>query len=180
MTEIEVRKVSRQKMKDRVTPFKYESPGHYAVTLDSEPDGWTIRLRRQGLESPFRKNDEGDGLVQLYKGDSEIYLAFVGGEEAGQVQVEYEEWNRSLRVWDIDVWPGFRRKGVGTALMKKCRERAKALGARRLILETQSSNLPAVEFYRSLGLDLMGLDLYNYTNQDPERGEVRLEFGLLL
>jgi ribosomal protein S18 acetylase RimI-like enzyme len=57
---------------------------------------------------------------------------------------------------------------------------AKERGARMLILETQSCNVPAVNFYVKYGFALIGLDIAAYSNMDAERKEVRLEFGLKL
>lgn len=46
-----------------------------------------------------------------------------------------------------------------------------------LVLETQSCNVSAIAFYLKHGFELMGLDTAAYSNEDVERGEVRLEFG---
>ena len=48
------------------------------------------------------------------------------------------------------------------------------------VLETQTCNERAIAFYRKMGFEIIGFDLYAYTNQDPERHEVRLEMGLKL
>jgi len=53
-------------------------------------------------------------------------------------------------------------------------------GARMAVLETQTCNERAIAFYRKMGFEIIGFDLYEYTNQDPERHEVRLEMGLKL
>jgi len=34
-----------------------------------------------------------------------------------------------------------------------------------------------IVFYRKNGFDIIGFDLYAYTNTDPERHEVRIEMG---
>ena len=50
-------------------------------------------------------------------------------------------------------------------------------GARMAVLETQSCNENAIAFYRKNGFEIIGFDLYAYSNTDPERHEVRLEMG---
>ena len=70
-----------------------------------------------------------------------------------------------------------RSRGVGTALMKTIERSAEDAGARMLILETQSCNENAIAFYRKNGFEIVGFDLYAYSNADPERHEVRLEMG---
>lgn len=54
---------------------------------------------------------------------------------------------------------------------------AKASGARMMVLETQSRNENAIAFYKKNGFELIGFDLYAYSNTDPERHEVRVEMG---
>lgn len=57
---------------------------------------------------------------------------------------------------------------------------AKGSEARMIVLETQSCNENAIAFYRKNGLDIIGFDLYAYTNTDPERHEIRIEMGKIL
>lgn len=85
-----------------------------------------------------------------------------------------------MRVWEFLVKKEFRRRGIGAALMKHAVEVAKQKGARMLVLETQSCDVPAIGFYLKQGFDLVGFDLAAYSNEDIERKEVRLEFGLPL
>ena len=75
---------------------------------------------------------------------------------------------------------GYRRRGYGALLITKAREIARAQGRRALILETQSSNSAAIAFSLSQGLTLMGLNTSEYTNQDVENHEIRLELGCLI
>ena len=46
-----------------------------------------------------------------------------------------------------------------------------------MVLETQSCNENAIAFYKKHGFDIIGFDLYAYSNSDPERHEVRTEMG---
>jgi len=50
--------------------------------------------------------------------------------------------------------------------------------ATMLVVETQSCNVPAINFYLKNGFELIGFDTAAYSNEDIERKEVRLEFGL--
>jgi hypothetical protein len=49
-----------------------------------------------------------------------------------------------------------------------------------LVLETQSCNVEAIQFYLKHGYELIGFDVAAYSNQDTEKNEVRLELGLKL
>ncbi len=57
---------------------------------------------------------------------------------------------------------------------------AKEKGARMLVLETQSCNTKAIQFYLKQGYELIGFDTTAYSNEDIEKNEVRLEMGLRL
>ena len=70
-----------------------------------------------------------------------------------------------------------RGQGIGSMLMARIKEAARASGARMLVLETQSCNEAAIAFYRKNGFSVIGFDLYAYSNADPERREVRIEMG---
>lgn len=70
-----------------------------------------------------------------------------------------------------------RGSSVGTVLLDAIQEAAAASGARMIVIETQSCNENAIAFYRKNGFEIIGFDLYAYSNDDPERHEVRLEMG---
>lgn len=61
--------------------------------------------------------------------------------------------------------------------MNRITEAAESTGARMIVLETQSCNESAIAFYRKNGFSIIGFDLYSYSNNDPERHEVRIEMG---
>ena len=61
--------------------------------------------------------------------------------------------------------------------MNRITETAESTSARMIVLETQSCNESAIAFYRKNGFSIIGFDLYSYSNNDPERHEVRIEMG---
>ena len=54
---------------------------------------------------------------------------------------------------------------------------AESAKARMAVLETQACNENAIAFYRRNGFEIIGFDLYSYSNDDPEKCEVRIEMG---
>lgn len=56
--------------------------------------------------------------------------------------------------------------------MKAVEKSAKSAGFRAIGLETQNTNVPAIEFYEKCGFELEGIDLSYYTNHDVTAGEV--------
>ncbi len=51
----------------------------------------------------------------------------------------------------------YRNKGVAKALMDALHEKAKALGAKRCLLEVRVSNLPAISLYEKYGYEKYGV-----------------------
>lgn len=68
-----------------------------------------------------------------------------------------------------------RGKDYGTLLINQAKEIAEKEEFREIILETQSCNSKAVEFYTKDGFKINGIDFSSYTNNDVEKKEVRLE-----
>jgi len=52
-----------------------------------------------------------------------------------------------MRIWELLVKEGFRRKGIGALLVDYAVKLSKKRGVRMLVVETQSCNVPAINFY---------------------------------
>jgi ribosomal protein S18 acetylase RimI-like enzyme len=102
------------------------------------------------------------------------------GRQVGWIELGYDSWNNRMRVWEFLVQEEFRKRGIGTLLMNHGVKIAKEKGARMLVLETQTNNANAIDFYRNFGFELIGFDLAAYSNEDTTKKEIRLELGLKL
>ena len=88
-----------------------------------------------------------------------------------------ESWSNRLRMTELWVHPDFQKQGLGGKLMDFAKDYVRKKKYRTLMLETQSCNVNAVDFYLHKGLTLIGFDACCYNNKDLERKEVRLEMG---
>ena len=159
--------------------FRYTTSHHYLVSISRMPADIHIQLKREALPEPLVKSFESS----LYSGwltDPKDFGAFDEEKLLGFIELSLEDWNNRLRIANIWVDEDHRCQGIGKALIAKAIETAKAAGQRALVLETQSCNDPAISFYQSCGFELIGLDTTHYNNDDIQRGEVRLEFGMSL
>ncbi|HAA84950.1 MAG TPA: N-acetyltransferase [Kosmotogaceae bacterium] len=175
---VEIRELKPDSLVNRVVTFEYESGLYYDVTVEKTLTGWEIMLTLREFDKPFVRRFE-ERLIEDYKTDPRIFAAFVDDEEAGLALIG-RLWEGSYRVWDFYVWQEHKRRGIGRALMKQIEDTARSENSRRIVLETQSSNYPAISFYLSCGFQLCGFDTSCYSNQDIENKEVRLEFHKLL
>ena len=69
-------------------------------------------------------------------------------------------------VTDLVVLRRQRRQGIGTALLLASQDWALQKKNRRIILEMQPKNFPAISLAQKLGFDLCGYNDHYYTNQD--------------
>jgi ribosomal protein S18 acetylase RimI-like enzyme len=159
--------------------YRYRTPGHYALRLEPRARSFRATLRYRAFPRPIAKAFTSD-LFAPHVPEARAFAARLLGEDVGWIEVGYERWNRRLRVWELLVDAAHRGHGVGAALMGKATEVARRLGARMIVLETQSCNVPAIGFYRALGFEIIGFDASCYRDDDVARGEVRLEMGLSL
>ncbi len=100
--------------------------------------------------------------------------AYDGPDLVGLAVAEPRPWNRSVWVWELGVAATHRRRGIGRRLVDGLARRAEHAGYRVLVCETQTTNAPAIDFYRAVGFRLEGVDLSYYANDDLSRGEVAI------
>lgn len=153
---------------------QYTSKYYYQVRLNTTSAGWRIDLKLQKFAIPFVKKLETD-IFSDYKEDLQVYVAKEQGKEAALIAFNHQAWNNCTRVWDLYVEDLFQRNGIGSQLLAIAHQKATQWGSRALVLETQSCNVKAINFYRKHQFNLVGLDLLSYSNEDVVNKEVRLE-----
>ncbi len=155
--------------------FVYETDSYYDISIRESGDV-EIKLERKAFEEK-KKVSFTDRLYEPYFENAEAAGYYEGDECLGIVEVNHETWSNRLRITEILVYMKHRGKGVGTKLIDYAKRLAKEKKCRYVVLETQSRNVPAIEFYRKNGFHLIGFDTTCYSNEDVEKKNVRLEFG---
>jgi ribosomal protein S18 acetylase RimI-like enzyme len=158
---------------------RYVTDSYYELSIRHEPEAWKIELCLKPLEKPLEKRYRGRLFEEQVK-EPRTFAATLNGEQVGWIELGYEKWNNRMRVWEFLVKEEFRRMGIGSLLMNFAVKVAKEKGARMLVLETQSCNVPAITFYLKQGFNLIGFDSAAYSNEDIDKREVRFEMGLQL
>ncbi len=152
---------------------RYRTRGYY--DLRACEDGF--RMKYVSFDAPVEKSFD-DEFFGEWLEEPVAFGAFEDGRLVGFVEGAPEGWNNRFRISNICVFEGEARgRGLGTLLMNAITETAKAMGARMIVLETQTCNENAIAFYKRNGFTLIGCDLYSYSNDDPDRHEVRIEMG---
>ena len=151
----------------------YRTNGYYAIL----PCESGFQMHYTAFEAPVEKSFD-DEFFGEWLDHPVAYGAFEGDRLIGYVEGALEEWNNRYRISNICVFDSENRsRGVGSALMQTILREAKSAKARMAVLETQTCNENAIAFYRRNGFEIIGFDLYAYSNDDPEKCEVRIEMG---
>ena len=158
--------------------FSYDSKAYYDLRMRQTENVFAVELVRTPC-APIHKEFE-DHLFAPHWDDPHAFALWDGRDMRAILEVTPENWNNRLRVTNLCVQEGFRRRGYGSLLMTRAREIARAQRRRAIILETQSCNTAAISFYLSQGFSLMGFNACEYSNEDLEKHEFRLEMGCLL
>ena len=159
--------------------YHYTSEKFYKVQMDAHSNGWNISLTKNVFEVPFEKNLE-EEIFDSHKEGSEVYVSEHDGEETGIIVIQHMEWNNTLLIHDLYIDKRFKRKGIGSALITVAQKRAREMGVRMIVLETQTSNYPAIQFYLKEGFQMIGFNINSYSNEDVKNNEVRLEMGYII
>lgn len=158
--------------------FSYDSKAYYDVRIRNGENVFAVDFVRTPCQ-PVHKEFT-DRLFAPHWDDPRAYGLWDGKEMLALIEITPENWNNRLRITNLCVREGYRRRGLGTLLMTRAREIARAQHRRALILETQSCNTAAISFYLAQGFTLMGFNACEYANDDVARHEVRMEMGCLL
>ena len=156
--------------------IRYTAHGYYDIQKTADGFSFSYQPFEKSKEMGFEDSLFGDWLEAPV-----AYGAFEDDALIGFAEGSPESWNNRWRISNIAVFQPHRRHlGIGTRLINMMLDTAQKSGARMAVLETQSCNERAISFYKKHGFEIIGLDLYAYTNTDPDRHEIRIEMGRIL
>lgn len=125
---------------------------------DLAPVAWLLGAFRDsmGREEPSLSEIRATAEAIVAAGDGEYLLAAVAGREpAGVCQLRFRQsvWATAEDAWieDVFVLESAREAGLGRALVELAIERARARGCRRIELDVDEGNEPALALYDGLG-----------------------------
>ena len=100
----------------------------------------------------------------------QVFFAFVGEDVAGTVaMIPYEEDAFELAKMAVD--PAFQGRGIGDKLMQACVDFARSSKRPRIILESNTKQVAAIQLYRKFGFREIPLD----PNSQYIRANIRME-----
>lgn len=171
--QIELRILDKATYKDFCLHFQYTTDTYYDVIRSSD-SLFSIEL----VNKPFAQTEAKEFEDHLYADhliNPTAFGLFYEDEGLGYLEVDRETWHNRLRVTELLILPQHRHLGLGKLLMDKAKAIGRVEDFRELVLETQSCNTEAINFYLSQGFFVNGIDLSSYTNHDVEGHEIRIE-----
>ena len=171
-----IKKLDKKEYAGKRFELKYYTKGYYDIEKVDDGFEFTYKSFDSVKEMTF-----GDYFFNEWLEQPVAYGAFEDGQLLGYVEGTIEQWNNRYRISNICIFNNDKRHcGIGTKLMNTIMEEAKNSGARMIVLETQTCNENAISFYKKNGFEIIGFDLYAYTNDDPKCHEIRIEMGKIL
>ncbi len=127
----------------------------YDAEPGNHPSAWPSRFDVRGWHvlGAWRGGARVGGAVVVH---GERGLDVLGGDP------------HAAALWDLRVLPAARGAGVGAALFDAAAAWARGRGARRLVVETQTVNVPACRFYARRGCTLAAIRCGAYSTLPDE------------
>lgn len=176
-----IQKLDKEKWKGTRLPVSYTSEYYYDISIDKTVDGFNIPIQKKKFEKPFTHVPEDgaypDELYAEWWEKAEAYGIVCDDKLLAAIEICPEEWSNRLLITELFVDKKIRHQGHGKALMQLVKKITVERKYRALMLETQSSNVNAVDFYLHEGFTIIGFDSCCYTNEDLKRKEVRFNMG---
>jgi ribosomal protein S18 acetylase RimI-like enzyme len=148
----------------------------HSITSESV---WQLELRREigQVTAMFREVRLPRSILAAYPRNpfaladdwtkrSMIYTALLDQNVAGYVSLLERGIDSAVYVTDLVVDVASRRQGVGSALLASAQDWTANRSFRRIILEMQSKNLPAIRLSQKFGYDFCGYNDHYYLTQD--------------
>jgi ribosomal protein S18 acetylase RimI-like enzyme len=107
------------------------------------------------------------------------YVALANGEVAGAILLDVDERRSVSHIQDLLVGRQFRRYGIGSLLLKCASDWARERNCWAIVLETQNSNYPAIQFYLSNGMEIWSINRHFYP-PGPAAHDIAIFMGMQL
>ena len=177
----EIIPLPKEQWKHTNLPIGYTTQTYYDVAVDRTAGGFVMQMEKKQFDAPVTHGQEEydfpDKLYADWWERAQAYGIVENGALLAAIELCPEEWSGRMMITELWVAESLRGQGIGKRLIALAKEKTMQGNHRALILETQSCNVCAVDFYLHMGFTLIGFDSCCYANNDLFRKEVRLDLG---
>jgi ribosomal protein S18 acetylase RimI-like enzyme len=97
---------------------------------------------------------------------STVLVAFISEQPVAFIAIEEKEVPGSAWITDLVVAGAYRRQGIASALILAAQDWAVKRNLRRIVIELQSKNFPAIQLCMKLGYEFCGFHDHYYAKLD--------------
>jgi ribosomal protein S18 acetylase RimI-like enzyme len=169
MPEIEIRPAGLSDIQAMLDiDHSYQTPYVWQMDRSFEQAMITICFRETRLPRPVRVDypKPVEKLVSEFSQSVGLLTATLEGVAVGYLQMRENPSTSTAWVHNMAIVEELRRKGIGTALIMAGQKWAVQHGLRRMVIEMQSKNYPAIQLASKLGYEFSGYNDHYYENRD--------------
>lgn len=169
MPEIEIRPAIASDIKD-LTTLEHNYFSDHVWQLDFRNEAGVINVTFRETRLPrsvqVRYPNKPSKLLDDWSTRDGLLVAILEEQPVGYISLEQNPYLVATRVTDLAVSRPLRRQRIGSSLVIAAQEWAANHDSRRLILEVQPKNYPAIQMAHKLGFELCGYNDHYFANHD--------------
>ena len=169
MPQIEIRPAKSDDIQALITlEHSYVSGYVWQMELQRDEQKISVIFRQVRLPRSVQVKYPRDSqaLAEEWTKRDGVLVASIEADIVGYACLMNNMTPKTTWVTDLVVLRRLRRQGIGTALILASQDWAMQKQHRRIILEMQPKNHPAISMAQKIGFDLCGYNDYYYNNQD--------------
>ena len=150
--------------------LKHNYSSDYVWQMDVRRDDNEVRITFREVHLPrsvrvmYPRNPQ--SLADNWTKRDGLLAAVLDGEPVGYISLTQNAALKATWATDLAVMHRLRRQGIGSALALSAQEWATQHNSRRLILEMQPKNHPAIQLAQKLGFEFCGHNDHYFANHD--------------
>lgn len=176
---MEFKLLEREKYEYFELHYTYFTDERFEAIYSESKDGFKLEFVRRRLKERFTRSCY-DTFYQPYWFNPQAYALCDNGTVKAYFEIDREEWNNRLRITQLLVDEKYRGEGIGSIVVDFVRRMAVEEEYRMVIVETQSCNTRAIDFYLKNGFKFIGSNIMFYSNDDIAEEEVMIEMAIVL
>ncbi len=169
MPEIEIRPANLPDMNPLMQiDHSYQTAYVWQMDRVIEKGMISIYFRESRLPRPVRVEypNPPEKIASDFAQKGALLAALMEGVPVGYIQIRENQSTSTAWIYNLAVVEELRRKGIGSALLMAGQNWAGQRDLRRMVLEMQSKNYPAIQLANKLGYEFSGYNDHYFENRD--------------
>lgn len=169
MPEIEIRPAIATDIHNLMS-LEHSYSSDHVWQMDFRPEGGTIKITFREIKLPrsvlVQYPHDPQTLAHNWSQRDGLLVAILSDQPVGYISLEQNPQLNATRITDLAITRKLRRQKIGSSLILSAQDWASAHKSRRLVLELQPKNYPAIQMAKKLGFELCGYNDHYFANHD--------------